>query len=74
MSYIKHAMEQEQEEYIWELWSGTYPLMATGLVPFKGYDEFKRALLKPHIKYSDKSSEEIMKEMLAVVEAYEKGR
>jgi len=51
-----------------------YPLMATGLVPFKGYDEFKRALLKPRIQYSNKSSEEVMKEMLAVVEAYEKGR
>ena len=67
-------MEVEQEEYVWELWSGVYPLMATGLVPFKPYGEFKREILKPHIKYSDKSSEEIMKEMLAVVEAYEKGR
>jgi hypothetical protein len=67
-------VEVEQEEYVWELWSGVYPLMATGLVGFKSYDEFKRTLLKPHIKYSDKSSEEIMKEMLAVVEAYEKGR
>jgi hypothetical protein len=67
-------VEVEQEEYVWELWSGVYPLMATGLVGFKSYDEFKRTLLKPHIKYSDKSSEEVMKEMLAVVEAYEKGR
>jgi hypothetical protein len=67
-------MEAEQEKTVWELWSGTYPLMATGLVGFKSYNEFKRTLLKPHIKYSDKSSEEIMKEMLAVVEAYEKGR
>ena len=64
-------MEQEQEEYVWELWSGTYPLMATGLVGFKSYNEFKRTLLKPHIKYSDKSFEEINKEMLAVVAAYE---
>ncbi|HPZ81027.1 MAG TPA: hypothetical protein PLJ51_11025 [Limnochordia bacterium] len=74
MSYIKHAMEQEQEEYVWELWSNAYPLMATGLVPFKPYGDFRREILKPRIKYSNKSSEEVMKEMLAVVEAYEKGR
>lgn len=48
--------------------------MATGLVTFKTYGEFKREVLKPRIKYSNKSSEEVMKEMLAVVEAYEKGR
>ena len=67
-------MEKEQEEYVWELLSSTYPLMATGLVTFKPYGEFKREILKPRIKYSNKSSEEVMKEMLAVVEAYEKGR
>lgn len=48
--------------------------MATGLVGFKSYGDFRRETLKPRIKYSNKSSEEVMKEMLAVVEAYEKGR
>ena len=65
-------MEVEQEEYVWELWSGVYPLMKTGLATFKTYGEFKWEVLNPRIKYSNKSFEEINKEMLAVVAKYER--
>ena len=69
--YIKHAMEQEQESIIWEMWSRMYPLMNAGLIKPKSFDEFKREVTKPRIKYSEKSFAEIENEMLAVVAAYE---
>ena len=71
VGYIKHAVEQEQENILWEQWSRMYPLMNAGLIGFKSYNDFKREILKPRIKYSDKSFEEVEKEMLAVVTAYE---
>ncbi len=45
--------------------------MAAGLLEFKPYSEFKDAILKPQIQYSNKSFEEVEEEMLAVVAAYE---
>ncbi len=45
--------------------------MTAGFVGFKGFEEFKREILKPRIKYSNKSYDEIEEEMLAVVAAYE---
>ncbi len=71
LGYIKHAIEQEQEAVAWDLWVGTYPLMASGLMTFQSFDEFKRTLYKPRHQYSQKSPEEIEQEMLAVVAKYE---
>lgn len=45
--------------------------MATGFVEFVSYEKFKDNLVKPQIQYSQKPIEEIEKEMLAVVAAYE---
>lgn len=45
--------------------------MAAGLLELKPYSEFKDAILKPQIQYSNKSFEEVEEEMLAVVAAYE---
>ncbi len=72
--YILYAVEQEEEQAAWELWRGMYPFMVSGLIKeFIRYDEFKNKLLNRRYKYSQKSLEEIEKEMLAVVAAY-KGR
>ena len=76
VDYLKYAVEQEQEEVIRQQWQRLYPWMAAGLLGWKPYNEFRRELIKPRVRYSEKSSEEIEGEMLAVVAAYEgkKGR
>lgn len=45
--------------------------MATGFVDMVPFDKFKNNLLKPQMQYSTKTPEEVEKEMLAVVAAYE---
>ncbi|QOR34444.1 hypothetical protein IMX26_13230 [Clostridium sp. 'deep sea'] len=47
--------------------------MACGFLPFKSFKDFKKEVIKPQRKCSQKSYKEIEKEMLKVVEAYEKG-
>jgi hypothetical protein len=73
IDYIVYAVEQEKEQAAWELWIGTYPFMAIEwLKPIK-FEEFKSNLFKKQYRYTQKSLDEIEKEMLAVV-AKHKGR
>ena len=71
--YIIYAVEQEKEQAAWELWKTLYPLMTIDwLKPIK-FEEFKEKVFKKQYQYTQKSLEEIEKEMLAVV-AKHKGR
>ncbi len=73
VDYLLYAIEQEKEQAAWELWTAMYPFMALEwLNPIK-FDEFKNSLFKRQYRYSQKSDEEIVAEMLAVV-AKHKGR
>ncbi len=73
VDYLIHAVEQEKEQAAWELWKTLYPFMAIEwLKPIK-FEEFKRKLFQPQYRYTQKSLEDIEKEMLAVV-AKHKGR
>lgn len=47
--------------------------MVCGFIPFKPFKDFKDQVIKPQQKYTQKSYEQIEKEMLKVVEAFEKG-
>ena len=74
VDYLIYAVEHEKEQAAWELWTGMYPFMASGLIKdFIKFEEFKRKLFQPQYRYTKKSLEEIEKEMLAVV-AKHKGR
>ena len=73
VDYLIYAIEQEKEQAAWELWIGMYPFMAIEwLKPIK-FEEFKSKLIQKQYRYTQKSLEEIEKEMLAVV-AKHKGR
>ena len=72
-SLLIKAKEKEIEQASWELWSNSYPFMACGFLPFKSFKDFKKEVIKPQRKCSQKSYKEIEKEMLKVVDAYEKG-
>ncbi len=70
---LDYAIEQEKEQAAWELWKTLYPFMAIEwLKPIK-FEEFKSKLIQKQYRYTQKSLEEIEKEMLAVV-AKHKGR
>ena len=72
--YLKYAIEQEKEQFAWELWKSLYPFMALGFSEdFIKYEDFKGRLIKKQYKYTQKSLEDIEKEMLAVV-AKHRGR
>jgi len=68
---VAHALEQERERELYDIWKRLYPWMAAGLLELKPFSEFGDAILKPQIQYSNKSFEEVETEMLAVVAAYE---
>lgn len=71
IDYIFHALEKEKEQAAWELWQGLYPFMMSGFVKQISFGEFQRELIKPQIRHSDKSPEEIEKEIMQVVTSYE---
>lgn len=69
--YITHAALQEKENEVFGQWQRLYPFMAAGFIRYQGYREFRGDLLKPKRQHTKKSTQEIEKEMLAVVAAYE---
>ena len=70
---LDYAIEQEKEQAAWELWKTLYPFMAIEwLKPIK-FEEFKSKLIQKQYRCTQKSLEDIEKEMLAVV-AKHKGR
>ena len=73
VDYLVYAIEQEKDQAAWELWTNMYPFMALEWLKPVKFDEFKRNLFKRQYRYSQKSDEEIVAEMLAVV-AKHKGR
>ena len=74
VDYLIYAIEQEKEQAAWELWSSLYPFMASGFIKdFVKFEEFKNKLFQKQYRYTQKSLDEIEKEMLAVVKQY-KGR
>ena len=73
VDYLLYAIEQEKEQAAWELWTAMYPFMALEWLKPVKFDDFKRKLFQKQYRYTQKSLEEIEKEMLAVV-AKHKGR
>ncbi|MFY9421860.1 MAG: hypothetical protein WAP91_02475 [Bacilli bacterium] len=71
--YLLYAIEKEKENAAWEMWIGLYPYMVMELIKPIKFDELKSKLFQKQYRYSPKSNDEIMNEMLAVVEKY-KGR
>ncbi len=73
VGYIRYAAEQEAEQKVWETWNQMHPLMIAGLIPYKSYDEIKKEMFKAKktYAYNNLTKEEIEKDILPVVAAYE---
>ena len=72
LNLLIKAVEKEQEARIWERWITLIPYMELGRIKFISFDDYKKALLKPKVKASTKTTEEIMAEFLPIVSAHEK--
>lgn len=70
---LSHALEKENEQLAFSLWNGIYPRMIAGQIPWKSFEEYKTELFKPKQKVSNKTTDEILSEMLRVVNSHEKG-
>lgn len=71
VDYLTYAIEKEQEQAVWNMWISLYPEMVKGYINHKSFDDFKSAALKPVIKVSPKSAEEIEQEMDMIVAKHE---
>jgi hypothetical protein len=65
------ASEKETENLVYELWKTLYPKMMTQQIEFIEFSTFKEKLLTKTTQTSNKSYEEIEKEMEQVMAAYE---
>lgn len=73
-SFLKHAIEKEKENAVWEMWLSVYPDMIKKRIEFKSFEKFKSEVMKPQVKYSNKSEVEILAEMTAIEEKYRSQR
>ena len=46
--------------------------MIIGQIPFKSFDDYKAAIVKPRATHTEKTHEDITKEMMQVISAHEK--
>ena len=69
-----HALEKENEDRLFTLWNGLYPLMVTGQIPFKSFDDYKAAIVKPKTRHTVKTTEQITEEMMQVISRHEKSK
>ncbi len=65
------SFEKRQEQAIWEGWLSLYPWMEMGYLKFQSFDEFKKSKIHNHARYTLKTNDEIVEELVKVVAAYE---
>ena len=65
--YIKHALEKEKEQAAWDVWCEIYPHMVSGQIKPMKYNEFKDKLFEKQYQYTEKTSEEIIDEIEALI-------
>lgn len=68
---IVHAFNLEKDQAAWDMWISLYPLMNIQMVKPQKFTEFKDALTKFNVRYSQKTDQEVIDEMLALVAQYE---
>ena len=68
---LTHAIEKEDENYIFSMWNGLHPFMQIGWISPISFNEYKDKASKPHPKATSKTSEEIVTEMMPLIMAHE---
>ena len=63
------AVRSEQEAWAWEMWLILWPRMTKET--FQSFEDYKKALFKPWVKVTEKSSQEIVDEFKLIIEKHE---
>ncbi len=69
MTCLKHALDQTRVDAAWDVWVAMYPWMNEE--NFKSFNEFKEEACKQQVQYTEKTNEEIIEEIEAVIKAHE---
>ena len=64
---LDYAIEKEKDQATWDVWCSLYPHMSMGLIKGMKYNEFKDKLFEKQYHYTEKSSEEIINEIEAII-------
>jgi len=64
---LDYAIEKEKDNAVWDVWCSLYPHMSMGLIKGMKYNEFKDKLFEKQYHYTEKSSEEIINEIEAII-------
>ena len=65
------AIKKESEDSLWDRWVRLCPYMELGQIKFISFEDYKKALFESRVKVSEKTSEEIVAELLPVITAHE---
>jgi len=69
---LSDALKKEQEKWAWEMWLILWPRMTKET--FKSFEDYKKELFRPQVRHTEKTSEEIMKELMPVISGHEKSK
>ena len=64
---LDYAIEKEKDQATWDVWCSLYPHMSMGLIKGMKYNEFKDKLFEKQYQYTEKTSEEIINEIEALI-------
>lgn len=65
------AIKKESEDSLWDRWIRLCPYMELGQIKFIAFEDYKKALIESRVKASEKTSEEIIAELMPVIKAHE---
>ena len=65
MKLLIEALRKERENDAWDMWLTLYPKMTKE--DFMSFEDFKKEVIKPVVRTSNKTREEIEEEMLKIV-------
>ncbi|MBC2721840.1 hypothetical protein [Desulfosporosinus sp.] len=66
---LNAAQKKESEDSLWEMWLTLYPKMNKD--NFESFEDYKNRAIKSVVRATEKTSEEIISELMPVIAAHE---
>ena len=71
LGLLTHAQDKENETFLYSAWSSLYPHMMMGKIKSQNFSDYKKELIKPVVRLTKKTSEEIIAEFTKVIKQHE---
>ena len=68
---LNAAQKKESEDNLWQMWLTLYPRMNKD--NFESFEDYKKRALRSVVRATEKTSEEIVAELIPVIKAHEEG-